>query len=343
VKTLLAVAAEARKNGVADEPGNQQQLDFIASSVMATEYDKQNRKPDGQPFAEVKPEEITAYYAEAGNEAKLNSFLELMKKRSAENGMGEKQFSEEEMKQLRENWAKIGISVNKAKAAGIDKKRETQLQIALQQARFLAQEYARRSDSQMAASDAEIADYVKQHPELDSSKIKAKAEDVLKRAKAGEDFGKLAKEFSEDPGSKDNGGLYENVKKGQMVPEFENAALALENGKISENLVESNFGFHIIKLENKKGETYNVRHILLMNSAPSGKNPYAPPMNMQEQAREGVKSQKRDKWLEEVTARNQVTLPQPTEIKIEAPPVAPPPPMEIPKTEAPSDKKSEKK
>jgi hypothetical protein len=247
------------------------------------------------------------------------------------------------MKQLRENWAKIGISVNKAKAAGIDKKRETQLQIALQQARFLAQEYARRNDTQMTASDAEIADYVKQHPELDSSKIKAKAEDVLKRAKAGEDFGKLAKEFSEDPGSKDNGGLYENVKKGQMVPEFETAALALENGKISENLVESNYGFHIIKLENKKGETYNVRHILLMNSAPSGKNPTAPPMNMQEQAREGVKSQKRDKWLEEVTARNQISLPQPTEIKIEPPPMPQmPPSAELPQVEPQTDKKTKK-
>lgn len=346
LKKLLAVSAEARKNGIADDPGNKQQLDFIAQTVLATAFDTQSRAPGAPPFAEISPEQVTAFYQNPENETKFNAFLDLIKQRSAEQGgAGKTDFTEEELKQARESWAKISITAEKARAAGFDQKRETQLQIALQQAQFLAQQYARKSDASLTASETEVADYVKQHPELDSSKVKEKAEGVLARAKSGEDFGKLAKEFSEDPGSKDKGGLYENVKKGQMVPEFEAAALALENGKVAENLVESSYGYHIIKLENKSGETYNVRHILLMTSAPAtGANPYAPPSSMADKAREGVKTKKRDQWIEEVVARNQISLPRPEEIKVEVPAApAPMPPQTAPQTKAPGEDKKSKK
>ena len=78
---------------------------------------------------------------------------------------------------------------------------------------------------------------------------KAVAEKVLTRAKAGEDFGKLAKEFSEDPGSKDNGGEY-TFPRGQMVPEFEAAAFSMNTNQVSD-IVTTQFGFHIIKLYEK--------------------------------------------------------------------------------------------
>jgi peptidyl-prolyl cis-trans isomerase C len=71
------------------------------------------------------------------------------------------------------------------------------------------------------------------------------ADKVLARAKAGEDFGKLAKEFSDDPGSRDKGGEY-TFPRGQMVPEFENAAFALDTSKISD-IVTTPYGYHIIK------------------------------------------------------------------------------------------------
>lgn len=345
VKELLAVAAEARKNGLADDPENKQQLDFIAATVVATGFDLQNRAQGGQAFANVTPEEVNAYYQQPGNEARFTAFLDLVKKRGAEDGaMGKTDFTEEEVAKARESWAKIAITEQKAREAGFDQKRETQLQVALQQAQFLAQQYAKTSDAQMNPSEAEVAEYVRQHPELDSSKIKEKAESVLARAKAGEDFGKLAKEFSEDPGSKDKGGLYETVKKGQMVPEFETAALALDNGKIADNLVESKYGYHIIKLENKSGDTYNVRHILLMTAAPSAGNPYAPPTSMADKARDDIKTQKRDQWLKEVAARNEISVPRPEDIKVEIPPApAPMQPQAAPQTEAPSDDKKSKK
>lgn len=76
-----------------------------------------------------------------------------------------------------------------------------------------------------------------------------KAEDLLKRAKAGEDFAQLAKDNSEDPGSKDTGGEY-TFPRGKMVPEFESAAFSLQTNQVSE-IVTTQFGYHIIKLNEK--------------------------------------------------------------------------------------------
>lgn len=71
------------------------------------------------------------------------------------------------------------------------------------------------------------------------------AEALLKRARAGEDFGKLAKEFSQDPGSKERGGEYVFAR-GQMALEFETAAFNLRAGQIGD-VVTTKFGYHIIK------------------------------------------------------------------------------------------------
>jgi parvulin-like peptidyl-prolyl isomerase len=78
---------------------------------------------------------------------------------------------------------------------------------------------------------------------------KAKAEDVIARLDKGEDFGALAKELSEDPGSKDNGGVYENVKQGDFVPEFDKAMFEdLQPGETTKEPVKTQFGYHVIKL-----------------------------------------------------------------------------------------------
>jgi len=75
------------------------------------------------------------------------------------------------------------------------------------------------------------------------------AESILKRARTGEDFAKLAKEYSDDPGSKDKGGEY-TFPRGQMVADFEAAAFALKTNEVSE-IVTTQFGYHIIKLSEK--------------------------------------------------------------------------------------------
>lgn len=77
---------------------------------------------------------------------------------------------------------------------------------------------------------------------------KKKAEAVRERLVKGEDFAKVCAETSDDPGSKDTGGLYENFTRGKMVPPFEHAAFTQKVGDIGP-LVETTFGYHIIKVE----------------------------------------------------------------------------------------------
>jgi peptidyl-prolyl cis-trans isomerase SurA len=92
--------------------------------------------------------------------------------------------------------------------------------------------------------------------------IKQKLVDLKKRIEAGEDFSKLATEFSEDLGSGKNGGNLGFAKRGMMVSEFEAAALKLKPNQLSE-IVESEFGFHLIQLLEIRGQEYNSKHILL--------------------------------------------------------------------------------
>lgn len=97
--------------------------------------------------------------------------------------------------------------------------------------------------------------YDEMKPELKASHILIKdektAKDVLQKVKAGDDFAKLAEEYSEDPGSAANGGDLGYFGTGVMTKPFEDAAYALKVGEISE-LVKSEFGYHIIKLTDIK-------------------------------------------------------------------------------------------
>ena len=89
-----------------------------------------------------------------------------------------------------------------------------------------------------------------------------KATDLRDRVLKGESFGDLAKKYSEDPGSSLANGDLGFVKRGTFVPEFEAAAYNLEPGQVSE-IVESPFGFHIIKLLERRGNSIHTQHILI--------------------------------------------------------------------------------
>jgi peptidyl-prolyl cis-trans isomerase C len=129
--------------------------------------------------------------------------------------------------------------------------------------------------SKVVVSQADLDEYYKQNPDqfkqpeqlrashilfsVDSSATadfrkttRDQAEGVLKRAKAGEDFAALAKQYSKD-GSAQQGGDLNFFPRGQMVPAFDQAAFALKPGEIS-GIVETQFGFHIIKATEYKPE-----------------------------------------------------------------------------------------
>jgi peptidyl-prolyl cis-trans isomerase D len=83
-------------------------------------------------------------------------------------------------------------------------------------------------------------------------KAKATAADAIRRAKAGEDFAKLAKELSHDRASAANGGDLGFVSKGEVVPQFEQALLKLGKGELSAEPVRTPFGYHVIKVTDVK-------------------------------------------------------------------------------------------
>lgn len=118
------------------------------------------------------------------------------------------------------------------------------------------EKYQRGEESGTTFDSRHILFDTKGLSEQEANAKKAKAEGVLKRIKNGEDFVALAKEFSEDPGSKDNGGLYEGIGLGQFVTEYENAVLSLKDGELYPELVKSPHGYHIIKCEKLNKSEY---------------------------------------------------------------------------------------
>lgn len=86
--------------------------------------------------------------------------------------------------------------------------------------------------------------------------------ELRKRILRGESFNRLASIYSEDPGSKTQGGLLPEFGRGDMVPEFERAAFTMKKDSVSE-VIETKYGYHILKLIDKRGDKVIVRHILI--------------------------------------------------------------------------------
>lgn len=315
VRQLLAVAEEAEANGVGNAPDMKRQLEFQKASVIAQAYfEKQGESANG----DISDAEVDEYFKQPGNQAKFDQIIADAKSKDPQ--FASQEIPPEQLNMLKQRLGRIYIAEKKAIDKGMDKEPAVRLQMMLQHARVLAQKYAvDKLQDKMKATDEEVNAYLAGHPELDTDKKnRAKAEEVLKRARAGEDFAKLAMEFSTD-GSKDKGGDLGWFGHGQMVPEFEQAAYALKPGEISD-VVQSKFGFHIIKLEEKKNETkdgkteekVHARHILISDAAA---NPFGPPQSSRDRAKAAVESDKAKKVLDEIVSRSHVKVPDTYTVK----------------------------
>jgi peptidyl-prolyl cis-trans isomerase SurA len=95
------------------------------------------------------------------------------------------------------------------------------------------------------------------------ARTKAQADSIVLELRRGADFATAARRFSQDPGSKEQGGSLNWFRRGVMVPEFERVAFGLKPGVVSDP-VESPFGFHIIQVERVQPAEVQARHILLV-------------------------------------------------------------------------------
>jgi len=124
----------------------------------------------------------------------------------------------------------------------------------------LRKAYEEETKGDKTASVRHILILTQGKTEAEKAEALKKIEGLLVRAKAGEDFEALAVEYSEDPGVAENKGLYENFPRGQMVKPFEDAAFSVPVGEIS-GVVETAFGYHILKIVDRKKETRTFEEV----------------------------------------------------------------------------------
>jgi peptidyl-prolyl cis-trans isomerase C len=173
------------------------------------------------------------------------------------------------------NLVSIMVVSDVAKKKGLEKDPTTRKQIDIMKNEYLARTYIQKEIlGKIKLTDKDYEAYYNAHkkefenpemvrarhilvavkPNATEEEKKAalkKAEDILEKAKKGEDFAKLASEYSDDPGSKAKGGDLGFFTQGSMVGKFEQAAFTLKPGEISP-VVETEFGYHIIKVEERK-------------------------------------------------------------------------------------------
>lgn len=335
MRRLLAVAEEAQAHGVDKAPEAKRTLEFQRASIISQLYLQEK----GQDGSDVTEAQVDEFFKQPVNKYKFDQLLADAKSQNP--AMAE--LPEERLKEIKQNVGTIYITEKKAVDEGFDKKPAVKVQLMLQHARFLVQKYANESlQKKVTATEDEIKAYMAKHPEPDTDKQnRAKAEEVLKRIRGGEDFAKLAQEFGTD-GTKDKGGDLGWFGPGQMHPDFEKAAYALKPGEVSE-LVTTPYGVHIIKLEERKTETVEgkpkemvrARHILFRDP---NSNPFGPPQSPQDKAKAAIEKEKGQKLLDDIVSRSHVKVaenysvkPPEAEPAMNLPPgVAPPPSGEQP-------------
>jgi peptidyl-prolyl cis-trans isomerase C len=151
---------------------------------------------------------------------------------------------------------------NKAESTGLENDPEVQAQMAMAKQQIIRSIYVQREvDKLISESDVKkkYDETVGASPDQDEIKAshilvedEAKALELIKQLEAGEDFAKLASTNSNDPGNKDKGGDLGWFSKNEMVPDFADAVFKMGKGDISKAPIKTQFGFHVVKVEDKR-------------------------------------------------------------------------------------------
>ncbi|MCU1275337.1 MAG: PpiC-type peptidyl-prolyl cis-trans isomerase [Bryobacterales bacterium] len=185
-------------------------------------------------------------------------------------------------RQFAEQLVRIKLMSQEAHKRKLDENAAVQRQIALQKENLLANALFQDMAANTKVDDAAARQYFDQHKaeyesvharhillrvkgsslpaqpgkkELTEEEALAKAQEIRKKLVAGEDFAALAKAESDDTVSAANGGDLGTFRKGQMVPQFEQAALTLPVGQLSEP-IKTPFGYHLIRVEQRDAKTF---------------------------------------------------------------------------------------
>jgi hypothetical protein len=330
LKELLAIAQVAEREGYADRPEVKAQIALQSDLALQDAYRKKN------PGVQVSDEEVNAYYQQHPND--FDAFLDA-------NPQYKAQAQGPQAEGMKKEFGQIKVIGDRARKEGLDKDEAARLRLLLERSQALARAYVNelQKNSDKLVSDADIEQYYREHPEefeevrarhilistssdaaeddvhglpkgagdkpkaLSKDEARKKAQSILDRLRKGEDFARLAGEFSDDPGSKTQGGDLGFFTKGSMVPEFEQTAFSLKPGETSD-LVESQFGFHIIKVEERRPK------------------PLDSPETRQ-QLTEKLKQTKLEKRIEEIAAASKVEVAEDFEVN---PAPAAQPPLTLP-------------
>ena len=158
----------------------------------------------------------------------------------------------------------IRLMAAQAVEKGLDKDADFQRRVAFLDQRALHGELVEKEVAGKITDDEIRARYDKEiaaqkpvnevHARHILVKTKEEADAIIKKLEGGDDFQKLANENTTDPSGKTSGGDLGFFGPGQMVPEFEKAALALEVGAYTKEPVQTQFGWHVIKVEDKRSQ-----------------------------------------------------------------------------------------
>ncbi len=212
-----------------------QVIDEIISQIVTEQVIMQDAEKRGIKVEDKEIDETMKNYVEmVGGEESFKGYL-------TANGIDEKDFKEDVKKMLLASKQKEAVLKD--------------IKVSEQEAKKYFEEH---KDELGEVHAKHILIKVEQTDAKQAEEAKAKAEAILAEVKNGGNFDEIAKTKSEDPGSAAKGGDLGYFGRGQMVKEFEDAAFALKKGEISD-LVKSDFGYHIIKVEDKKVEFKDLK------------------------------------------------------------------------------------